>query len=51
MIDKRTLEFILADQQEEMEERAEETLCHRPEENKIDLKSTQAQAVIGVRSS
>lgn len=30
MIDKRTLEFILADQQEEMEERAEETLCRRP---------------------
>lgn len=51
MIDKRTLEFILADQQEEMEERAEETLCRRPEERKIDLKSTQAQAVIGVRRS
>ena len=51
MIDKRTLEFILADQQEEMEARAEETLCRRPEEKKIDLKSTQAQAVIGVRRS
>ena len=51
MIDKRTLEFILADQQEEMEARAEETLCRRPEERKIDLKSTQAQAVIGVRRS
>ena len=51
MIDKRTLEFILTDQQEEMEARAEETLCRRPEENKIDLKSTQAQAVIGVRRS
>lgn len=51
MIDKRTLEFILTDQQEEMEDRAEETLCRRPEEKKIDLKSTQAQAVIGVRRS
>ena len=51
MIDKRTLEFILADQQEEMETRAQETLCHRPEEQLIDLKSTQAQAVIGVRRS
>lgn len=51
MIDKRTLEFILTDQQEEMEARAEETLCHRPEEDKIDLMSTQAQAVIGVRRS
>ena len=51
MIDKRTLEFILTDQQEEMEARAEEILCHRPEEKKIDLKSTQAQAVIGVRRS
>ena len=51
MIDKRTLEFILTDQQEEIEARAEETLCRRPEERKIDLKSTQAQAVIGVRRS
>ena len=51
MIDKRTLEFILTDQQDEMEARAEETLCHRPEEDKIDLMSTQAQAVIGVRRS
>lgn len=51
MIDKRTLEFILADQQEEIEARAEEILCRRPEERKIDLKSTQAQAVIGVRRS
>ena len=51
MIDKRTLEFILTDQQEEMEARAEETLCQRPEEKLIDLKSTQAQAVIGVRRS
>lgn len=51
MIDKRTMEFILADQQEEIETRAQETLCRRPEEQLIDLKSTQAQAVIGVRRS
>lgn len=51
MIDKRTLEYILADQQEEIETRAQETLCRRPEEQLIDLKSTQAQAVIGVRRS
>ena len=32
MVDKRTLEFILTDQQEEMESRAEEALCQRREE-------------------
>ena len=51
MIDKRTLEFILTDQQEEMLERAEEMLCHRKEAVLVDLKSTQAQVVIGVRRS
>ena len=51
MIDKRTLEFILTDQQEEMQERAEEVLCHMKEAVLVDLKSTQAQVVIGVRRS
>ena len=51
MIDKRTLEFILSDQQEELEAKAQETLCHRREEALVDLKSTQAQVVIGVRRS
>lgn len=51
MIDKRTLEFILTDQQEEMQERAEEMLCHRKEAVLVDLKSTQAQVVVGVRRS
>ena len=51
MIDKRTLEFILTDQQEEMQERTEEVLCHRKEAVLVDLKSTQAQVVIGVRRS
>ena len=39
MVDKRTLEFILTDQQEEMEGRAEEALCQRREESLIDIKS------------
>ena len=51
MIDKRDLEFILTDQQEEMEERAQDMLCRRKEEQMIDLASTQAQVVIGVRRS
>ncbi|MCF2590415.1 hypothetical protein JQM97_05525 [Prevotella hominis] len=49
MLDKRNLEQILYDQQEELEMRRGEILCHRPEEAQIDLGSTQAQVVIGVR--
>ena len=51
MIDKRTLEFILTDQQEELQERADEMLCRRKEAVQVDLKSRQAQVVIGVRRS
>ena len=51
MLDKRNLEQILSDQQEELDIRRGETLCHRPEEALIDLSSTQAQVVIGVRRS
>ena len=51
MVDKRTLEFILTDQQEEFEGRADETLCHRQEERLVDMNSSQAQVVIGVRRS
>ena len=51
MIDKRRLEYILTDQQEELETRAGEVLCHRQEEQSVDIKSTQAQVVIGVRRS
>lgn len=51
MLDKRNLELILSDQQEELEIRRSETLCHRPEEAMIDLGSTQAQVVVGVRRS
>ena len=51
LIDKKVLEYILTEQQEELELRAEEELCHRKEEKRVDLKSTQAQCVIGVRRS
>ena len=50
-IDKRALEVILADQQEELEAKRYEKLCYRKEERLIDLKSPQAQVVIGVRRS
>jgi predicted AAA+ superfamily ATPase len=51
VIDKKVLEYVLTEQQEELELRAEEKLCHRKEETRVDLKSTQAQCVIGVRRS
>lgn len=51
MLDKRNLERILSDQQEELEIRRTDKLCHRPEESLIDLNSTQAQVVVGVRRS
>lgn len=51
MINKRTLELILSDQQLEVEKRAKEKLCYRSEETLVDLSSPQAQAVIGVRRS
>lgn len=50
-IDKRTLEKILTDQQEELEAKRDDKLCRRKEEQLIDLKSPQAQVVIGVRRS
>ena len=51
MVDKRTLEFILTDQQEEIRELAHESLCERSEESLVDINSKQAQVVIGVRRS
>lgn len=51
MIDKRTLEFILSDQQEELEAKSEDVFCHRKEESLVDMTSSQAQVVIGVRRS
>ena len=51
MIDKRAIETVLADQQEELEKRSSEKLCRRVEEQLVDLNSLQAQVVIGVRRS
>lgn len=50
-MDKRILETILADQAEDLAQRKTLRFCQRPEEDKIDLNSTQAQVVIGVRRS
>jgi len=49
--DKRTLEIILTDQQDELEIRRKDRLCFRKEEELIDLSSPQAQVVVGVRRS
>lgn len=51
LIDKRTLEVILSDQKEDLENWSEERLCSRAEEDLMDLNSPQAQVVIGVRRS
>jgi hypothetical protein len=50
-IDKRILEIIFSEQKEELAARRGDKLCHRPEGKLIDLKSPQAQVVIGVRRS
>jgi len=50
-MDKRILETILADQVEELAQKSNLRFCQRKEEDLIDLKSTQAQVVIGVRRS
>ncbi len=51
MIDKRTLENILSDQSEELKLKHALHFCRRREEASVDLESTQAQVVIGVRRS
>ena len=51
MMDKRILETILSDQQEELELKSSSHFCRRKEEELIDLTSNQAQVVIGVRRS
>ncbi len=51
MIDKRTIETVITDQLEELGEKSDEALCFRREERLVDLNSTQAQVVIGVRRS
>lgn len=50
-MDKRILETILIDQVEELAMRGRARFCRRMEEDLIDLKSPQAQVVIGVRRS
>lgn len=50
-MDKRILETILSDQAEELVLKQTKRFCQRKEEDKIDLNSTQAQVVIGVRRS
>lgn len=50
-MDKRILENILSDQAEELAMKRSLHFCQRKEEDKIDLNSTQAQVVIGVRRS
>lgn len=50
-MDKRKLEIILADQQEELDAKRFLHFCQRKEEDLIDLDSPQAQVVIGVRRS
>lgn len=50
-MDKRILETILIDQAEELALKRNLRFCQRREEDQIDLKSTQAQVVIGVRRS
>ena len=50
-MDKRVLENILADQAEELAMKQTIRFCQRKEEDRIDLDSTQAQVVIGVRRS
>lgn len=50
-MDKRELETILSDQKEELVLRQTQHFCQREEEDKIDINSSQAQVVIGVRRS
>ena len=50
-MDKRILETILADQAEELAQKGNLRFCQRKEEDLIDLRSSQAQVVIGVRRS
>ncbi|MDE5791658.1 MAG: ATP-binding protein [Muribaculaceae bacterium] len=50
-MDKRILETILADQAEELTQKGNLHFCQRKEEDLIELESTQAQVVIGVRRS
>ncbi len=49
MIDKRVIEQVLAEQYQELQELNELRLCKRKEEELVEIDSTMAQVVIGVR--
>ncbi len=49
MIDKRVIEQVLAEQYQELQELKEIRLCKRKEEDLVEIDSTMAQVVIGVR--
>lgn len=49
MLDKRTIEQVLAEQQLELAGLSSKALCSRPEEQLVELDSDMAQVVIGVR--
>lgn len=51
MIEKRILEEVVTEQQQELLDMASVRLCSRKEEQLIDLESNMAQCVIGVRRS
>lgn len=51
MVEKRILEQVLLDQQEELSILHDVVLCSRKEESQVDLDSFMAQVVIGVRRS
>ena len=51
MIDKRVIEQVISEQFEELKKLEREPLVSRPEEDRIELESTMAQVVIGVRRS
>ena len=51
MIPERIIEQVLSEQFEELKKLEKEPLVSRPEEERIDLESTMAQVIIGVRRS
>lgn len=51
MVDKRIIEFVITEQQEEIAPRSNAVLCSRAEQSLVELDSKLAQVVIGVRRS
>ena len=46
VIDKKVMEYVLTEQQEELEARTEEVLCHRKEETLVDLTSAHRRSAL-----